>query len=66
MIKKDEKRKYLHVKDIQNIFGCSKTKAYEIIKLDGFPKIRIGRNYYIDANGFEKWKSENLYTTVYL
>jgi len=57
-------RRYLTVKELQNIIGCSSNKAYKIIKIKGFPKIRIGKNYYIDKDLLEKWLRENLYTAI--
>lgn len=57
---------YITVKDLQNIFKCSKNKAYKIVQLNGFPKIRIGKNYYINREHFIKWQKENLNTSIKL
>ncbi len=46
------------------MIGCSKNKIYKIIKTDGFPKIRIGKNYYINKELFTKWLNENLYSSI--
>ena len=59
-------KKYITVNEAKNIIGCSKNKMYKIIKLDGFPKIRIGKNYYIHKELFDKWQKENLYCNIHI
>ena len=53
--------KYLRPKDIKNFFNCSSTKAYDIIKSKSFPKIKIGKNYYIPIDSFKEWSDTYLY-----
>lgn len=48
--------RYLKVKDIQKIIGCSEKKAYAIIKKKSFPKIKIGKQYYIPIAAFHEWE----------
>lgn len=59
-------KKYLSVNEARQVLGCSKNKMYKIIKLTGFPKMKIGKNYYIDQKLFEKWQDENMYTQIVL
>ena len=59
-------KSFLTIKDISNIFNCSYKKASIIVKLPGFPKIKIGRNYYVDSESFEKWCVENQNTEIIL
>jgi hypothetical protein len=47
------------VEDIREIFGCGKNKAYGIVASAGFPKIQIGRQYYIMPDEFDKWLLRN-------
>lgn len=47
--------KLLRVKDIEEIFGCGRNKAYELMKSLGFPAIRIGKNLYVSKEELEKW-----------
>jgi len=54
-----ETEKILTVKDIQAYFGCGKNQAYEIIHVSGFPKIKIGRRYYIYQKAFTEWLEKN-------
>lgn len=42
-------------KDVQSLLGCSLTKVYTIIGQDDFPKMKIGRNYYIPESALERW-----------
>lgn len=56
--------KMLSVKDIAEIFGCGKNKAYNIVAQKGFPKIKIGKQFYIPEDDFQKWINRNLRTEV--
>lgn len=51
--------KFLKVKDIQNTIGCSKQTAYDLVRLKDFPKMTIGRRYYISEEDFYKWLDNN-------
>lgn len=65
MMKKDRELKkmdrYLKVKDVQEILSCSKTKVYAIINQKSFPKIKIGKQFYIPFEAFKKWENTYLY-----
>lgn len=52
-------QKMLSPKDVQKIFGCSRNKVYQIIESKGFPKIKVGKQYYIPENDLEKWITKN-------
>lgn len=45
----------LKVSDIAKILRCSTKKAYRIVGQPDFPKITIGRGYYIPRLAFENW-----------
>lgn len=47
-----ENKEYLSVKDIQGIFKISRTSAYNLMTLRGFPSFRIGRKYLVEKNDF--------------
>ena len=57
---------YYTVEDIQAVLGCGRSKAYRLVALPTFPKIRIGRTFYIRKDEFEKWAKNNLYSDVTL
>lgn len=50
-----KENRMLKVSDIQNHLGVGKNRAYEIIKLKSFPKIKIGHRYYIPEDAYNKW-----------
>ncbi len=47
--------KILKVNDIAAIMQCSTKKAYSIVRQSDFPKITIGRIYYIPETAFNNW-----------
>lgn len=47
--------KVLRAKDISEILGCGLNKVYALMKSESFPTIKIGRNYFVYENEFEKW-----------
>lgn len=48
-------KRILTVKDVKNILGCGMNRAYEIVNQRDFPKIKIGKRFYIPEDEFEKW-----------
>lgn len=58
--------KLLTVKDIQSIFNCSSHKAYSIMRSDTFPSTKIGKQYYVTEDNFNKWLENHKYKTVIL
>ncbi len=58
--------KLLRVKDIEEIFGCGRNKAYELMKSPGFPAIRIGKNLYVSKEELEKWLEDYTGKEYYL
>lgn len=48
-------KKMLKVSDVAEVFGCSLKKAYQIVGQEDFPKITIGRIYYVPEEEFDKW-----------
>jgi len=58
--------KMLKVSDIQKHLGIGRRKAYQLVSLEGFPKITIGRGYFIPEKEYKKWIKENLKHEVIL
>lgn len=48
------------VKEIQDHLHVSKNRAYELVKMKGFPKIQIGSRYLIPKEKYIKWLEENI------
>ena len=53
-------KKMLSVKDLKDCLGCGINRAYEIVNQDDFPKIKIGKRFYIPEEELEKWVSTYL------
>ena len=58
--------KLLKVKDIQKILGCGQQTVYDLVKLKDFPKITLGKRYYIPEEAFNKWINDNVTATIML
>ena len=56
--------KFIKVTNVADILGCSYKKASRIVKLPGFPAMKIGKIYYIDEDKFYNWCEENLGTSL--
>ena len=51
--------KILSVKDVRKIFSCGLRQAYEMVRAPGFPRVKVGRKYYISAQALKKWMDDN-------
>lgn len=49
-----EKRVYT-VDEIRSILGISRTAAYDLVKQGCFHCIKVGRNYRISKESFDRW-----------
>jgi len=54
----------LKIEDIMQIFSCKRDKAYAIVHTSGFPKIQIGRQYYVPPTELQKWLKVNMNKTI--
>ncbi len=65
MEKKDKiEKRFYNMQEFQTLFGFSKPKAVAMIQTEGFPAIKIGREYFIDKQGLEKWITSNYNKTI--
>ena len=53
-------------RDIQEHTGFGEKKVDKIIKLDGFPKIKIGRDVLIPEEDYIKWYKANIGKEIFL
>ena len=60
----DELPDVIGPREIAQYLGCHLTVAYELVKIPGFPVIRIGRKYLVDKKSFSKWLIEQEQVTV--
>lgn len=54
------------VEDVRKSLGCSKDKVYQIIHSVGFPKIKIGRQFYIPIDEYNKWIENHMNLSIIL
>lgn len=43
------------VSDIQHILSIGKTRAYELMRSDGFPSFKLNNRIYVTKLNFERW-----------
>ena len=53
-------RKTCSIKELQEILGISYTKANQLVHIEGFPVMRIGRSYRIIIDKLDNWLEENI------
>lgn len=49
----------LTVDDLIRKLHISKTSCYSLLKIKGFPQIKIGRSYLVNENELEEWLKNN-------
>jgi len=55
--------KTMTVMQVASSLQISRSKAYELVRGEGFPKIRIGRRLLVPEQAFGEWLEENTHTT---
>ena len=46
---------WLSLKDIQQLLGIGRTKAYELVTTGGLPAVRIGRCIRVNRKELDEW-----------
>ena len=54
------------VPEAAKILGVSASKMYEVVKIHGFPTIKIGGRLLVSAKGLERWIDEQSQRGWYL
>lgn len=67
----DDMERLLTIKDIQEHLQIGRNRVYQLIKIDSFPKIKIGNTYRIPKQKYLKqkyleWIQNNIGKTVFL
>jgi excisionase family DNA binding protein len=57
-------REWLTLREMQEILGIGKTKAYELVAMGDIPSVRIGRSIRISRNELERWLQEQRYPSA--
>lgn len=48
----------LSVPEAAEVLGISKSKMYEIVRIKGFPAVRVGKRVLVNAKRLETWLDE--------
>ena len=52
--------KLLSVRDVRRIFGCSTKVVNDLLQNPDFPKIQIGKDYYVPKDKFAQWIADSV------
>lgn len=66
MNKSDVMEQFLTIKDVQNHLQLGRNRVYQLIKIDSFPKVKIGNTYRIPKQKYLEWIENNIGKTVFL
>ena len=50
-----QQKKLLTVEDIQSIFKIGKTTAYQLMRSNGFPALRVNHRLYVSQEALDDW-----------
>ena len=62
----DDMERLLTIKDIQEHLQIGRNRVYQLIKIDSFPKVKIGSTYRIPKREYIEWVQNNIGKTVFL
>lgn len=57
-IKQNTKIEFLTTEDVARSLGCSLPTARQLFYRPDFPALKIGKNFKVSKQAFEKWASE--------
>lgn len=59
-------QRMLTAKDIKENLGVSLPTVYKLLNMKSFPKIKIGKRFYIPEESYNTWIKENVKNTILL
>ena len=62
----ERKKLTYSVPEMAQVLGISDFKAYQLVKTQGFPTIRIGKRLLVSVKGLESWVEEQAKKGWYL
>ena len=65
-IMQNDMEKLLTIKDVQEHLQLGRNRVYQLIKIESFPKIKIGNTYRIPKREYLEWVQNNIGKTVFL
>lgn len=66
MINNNDIINLLTPKEVSEILKLGMTNTYKLFKLKGFPKIKIGKKYFIDEKELKKFLKEHSESQIFL
>lgn len=48
-------KQILKTKDLQEVLGIGRDKAYALMKSDAFPSVKLGKRYFVRKADLEEW-----------
>ena len=54
------RKKTCNIKELSEILGTSEAKARRIAHIEGFPVLRIGRDYRVILSKLDEWLEDNI------
>ena len=66
LVVQETKNKLLTPKDVQSVLNIGKNTTYKLFSLKGFPKIKIGKKYFIYEDDLEKYLKSHVKSTIYV
>ena len=61
-----ETKKILTPKDVQSILNMGKNSTYKLFSLEEFPKIKIGKKYFIYSDDLDNYLKTHIRSNIYL
>jgi excisionase family DNA binding protein len=58
------RREWISLREMQQILGIGKTKAYELVAAGDIPSVRIGRSIRVSRQDLEHWLEEQRYPST--
>jgi len=50
----------VNVEELAQVLKISKTKAYELVKMEGFPAVKLGKRILIPTEALVHWLNANI------
>lgn len=61
-----EQMKLLTPKQVSDIIGLGMSNTYKLFRLKGFPKIQIGKKYFIEENDLNTFLKQHKHSRIFL
>lgn len=59
MYEKKDELKVLMTKDLMNLMGIGRDKAYSLMRARTFPSTKLGKTYFVTMDSLQTWLHDN-------